>query len=510
MRLTLIDTTGIQAYVFGSNRLREILGASHLVDSATGKWINECAQSNGNINDGAACETVYCGGGNALLIFKDKASEESFIRVYSRKVLCDAPGLKIAIESIDFDWSKDAIGGKGNKLQELQQKMQKAKQSLPATNPLLGLSVTTQCRSTGLPANRIARVAGEDFPASHETLAKLDASHNAKERLNKLVPPGEIYHYPDDLDDLGRSHGEHSFIGIVHADGDGMGKRVKAVIENHSYSEASSNRAFIKKLSDFSTKLEKAATNALQKTINKLIGAIDGDEIKDEDISIKLKEETILPFRPIVFGGDDVTFVCDGRLGVSLAVEYMKEFEQETDTLMKEYEGKATACSGIALVKSHFPFSRAYELAEDLCKNAKNYKKKESLSSSCLDWHFAGSGLNSSLSVLRNREYQTAHGSLTLRPLSLNRSQPSWETVLNGIFAFRGEGWHGRRNKLKTLREVLRAGPDAVQEFITHYNENAPLPEIDPSISSWKTSGWHGHQCGYYDAIEMVDWHVNL
>jgi hypothetical protein len=32
-------------------------------------------------------------------------------------------------------------------------------------------------------------------------------------------------------------------------------------------------------------------------------------------------DKYLLPFRPIVFGGDDVTFICDGRLGLSLATQ---------------------------------------------------------------------------------------------------------------------------------------------------------------------------------------------
>jgi len=33
--LVIVDTTGIQSYIFGSNRLRENVGASFLVHAAT-------------------------------------------------------------------------------------------------------------------------------------------------------------------------------------------------------------------------------------------------------------------------------------------------------------------------------------------------------------------------------------------------------------------------------------------------------------------------------------------
>lgn len=38
MQLLILDTSQIQPYVFGSNRLRENIGASYLVAQATGQW----------------------------------------------------------------------------------------------------------------------------------------------------------------------------------------------------------------------------------------------------------------------------------------------------------------------------------------------------------------------------------------------------------------------------------------------------------------------------------------
>ena len=35
----------------------------------------------------------------------------------------------------------------------------------------------------------------------------------------------------------------------------------------------------------------------------------------------------IFPLRPIVFGGDDLTFVCHGRIGLALAARYLQYFE---------------------------------------------------------------------------------------------------------------------------------------------------------------------------------------
>jgi hypothetical protein len=64
-----------------------------------------------------------------------------------------------------------------------------------------------------------------------------------------------------------------------------------------------------------------------------------------------------------------------GRLGLTLAALYLKAFEAEKENIP---DGKdLTACAGIAIVKTHYPFARAYQLSEALCSNAKNFVRDE-------------------------------------------------------------------------------------------------------------------------------------
>lgn len=42
-----------------------------------------------------------------------------------------------------------------------------------------------------------------------------------------------------------------------------------------------------------------------------------------------------------------------------------------------------TVAAGVAIVKTHYPFARAYELSEALCKSAKRLSRDVST----LDWH---------------------------------------------------------------------------------------------------------------------------
>ena len=160
---TVIDTTGIQPYIFGSNRLRENIGASYLVAQATDEWV-KCAlrqifgenvyipptQPEKQIDrDNLGAELVYTGGGNAVILFKDRDCAVKFTRTLSEKVLKEAPVLKIVVaHSEPFEWGNKLSGIIDSLMKELERKKREYNPSVP----LLGLGVTASCLSTGLVA----------------------------------------------------------------------------------------------------------------------------------------------------------------------------------------------------------------------------------------------------------------------------------------------------------------------------------------------------------------------
>lgn len=114
---------------------------------------------------------------------------------------------------------------------------------------------------------------------------------------------------------------------------------------------------------------------------------------------------------PLVLGGDDLTVICDGRQALEFTHKFLCAFEDYTASerlgddlyrgIVPELAKKAlgqprlSACAGVAIVKRHFPFSLAYDLAADLIKEAKKVKSKihqpgkptEPWPSSALDFH---------------------------------------------------------------------------------------------------------------------------
>ncbi|NES18970.1 MAG: hypothetical protein F6K41_08585 [Symploca sp. SIO3E6] len=530
---TVIDTTGIQKYIFGSNRLKENVAGSYLVKLATDDWVKTCLTDLGNVyipkhNPGQAeprintdptiiAELIYSGGGNTFLLFQDTEDNyaRKFTQAWSKKVLVEAPGLNVEIAHQSFDWNqrllRDVIE---NDL--IQGKLDRQKRNPRPSAPLLGLGVTVNCISTGLVAVETREIDGQTRPISREVVKKLDQVHEANGELRKILfdprkprKRREQYDIPRDVDDLGRSENESSYIAVAHIDGNRMGKRFEDYGKRQS-----DNREFIIAMRKLSWGVSEANRKALEAVGSAVIKLID-----EEKFEIK---ENYLPFRPIVYGGDDVTFVCDGRLGLSLAVKFLEKFEEFTQDLPDE-KGKATACAGIAIVKTHYPFARSYALSEALCSQAKQWMKKETDNYekplfSALDWHIAASGLLGSIGEIRKREYLVQipeldqPASLTMRPMRSHPCKNQWRTwtgfakVVNDFNTH--QDWKECRNKVMALREVLRQGKQATEQFRQAYNLDS-LPAFPEANSVLAKEGWYDI-CGYFDAIEAMDFYTSL
>lgn len=516
MTIAAVDTTGIQNYIYGSNLLKHNVGASELVRRATQDWVYEELPGLGNTNvdaegfidDGVAIERddlsselVYAGGGNTVLIFQSTELAHEFARGLSRRVLLEAPGLQLIITSKEFDWKMEPLS---QMVKSILEKINRKKRDHVTSSSLMGLSVTADCQYTGLPAVDMDR---ESRRISAEVKAKEEIFDDAHDRLtNKLLLRG--YRIPKEFDDFGHTKGEFSYIGVIHIDGNEMGRRVAAIADAHPRPE--DNRRYIQEIRDFSRSVDHSAQEALIATYQQLISCINNGKISGE---IQITDRKI-PLRPIVMGGDDVTLVCNGRLALTVTEFYLRQI------VAKPLKGgkPISARAGVAVVKSHYPFSRAYALSEELVKSSKDYLNERRAPPhnerdlSAIDWHFAVSGAVLNLDQIRKREYNSGAGKLTMRPLRLRSDSPdwrSWENFANIVNEFRTKNeWVERRNKVKELNEILRNGPNAVEQFLTAYELSA-LPEV-PGYPGSARTGWIGDRCTCFDSIEALEFFVPL
>lgn len=543
MTLTIVDTTGIQDYIFGSNSLRHNVGASWLVHWATNDAVfAELRQlvgpsktnidANGNLNEQQmiekgqiTAELLYAGGGNALIVFQSLILAVDFTKRLTRRVLETAPGLQLAVTHLAFDWHKESLA---QKLDDLRAKANQKKGKRHHSMPLLGQAVTADCQYTGLPAV-LEDARDENRRVSAEVKAKLDHFQEAEKRLRKEV--GAMLRadltFTRDFNEIG-TLGESSYLAVVHIDGNGMGARFEQIAQAHQ--RPNQNRAYLSEIRRLSAKIKQIAQQALQNTVIELQHKIrpnaEGKLMLADKIPIHDEQ---LPFRPIVYGGDDVTFVCDGRLGLTLAAYYLEQMEQSLNsarhtTPKSEAGNKLYVRAGVAVVNNHYPFARAYELAEELAESAKTLIKEVSPTKyvSALDWHFAVNGLALGLETLRARDYRTPDGELTLRPILLRddsdaRTNPAlaWRTwnFFQGMVEnfIENDDWGERRSKTKAYGTALRAGPEAARQFLKaflppHIHLAAPPDEGDVAKSGWRK----GDRCVHFDAVEALDFFVVL
>ncbi len=523
--LTVVDTTGIQGFVFGANQLRQIVGASYLVDCATRDWavdalegmkrnsihLKEVSQPFGSERierDDLDAELIYAGGGNTVLLFKTLDLARAFTRKLTRRVLQDAPGLGVVVVHKEFAWNVP-LGGKGGIFFQTMQELARQKAHRVPPIPALGLGVTAECVYTSLPAVALdhGRLISTEAQAKQKagTWPNEKTASPADRRLQEFIANTDFF-APREFEELDQSPGEKSMLAVVHIDGNGMGKRIERLVGGHSTGNEA-NRECLDDLRAFSISVQTASRSALQSLVGHLL----------------LLDKT---FRPIVYGGDDITFVCDARLGLGLTVYYLRKLGEQTLADGSQLECRA----GVAMIPSHYPFARGYNLASELADSSKKIINRvkddfeqqqghvEGVSCTAIDWHMATSGLEQDLESIRQREYQVRAGKLYSRPLFVDvtlEGRPAVQLLPNMLrwrsfdaFAFAvrefqgGEDWEGRHNRMKALRETLRRGSDALRRFKVTYDVHWPSFHLPEDVQD---GGWWDERSLYYDAVEMAD-----
>jgi len=501
--LTAIDVLGVQRFIFLSNRLKDIVAGSWLVHWST------------SVQDGALSgalkgnkqNIILASGGNAILEFEDLESAKNFASQYTKSLYKEAPGLEVIL--VHYEYSS---GGLATALIKLQKELAKAKIAPPVSAPLLGLSVTATCRETGLSANGFA---SDDFnaPLSREILKRREKMKEANSRWAEFLQNPNL-EFPLELDDLGRSIGDTSLIGIVHIDGNGVGAKIQEWLENQ---EGEPDEKVRQRYREWSKALDDLGHKAFEAVVKRVLKALsinnDSPQINGypNELSFKLKkrkQKIQLPLRPIILGGDDLTFVCDGRLALDLAATALKVFREEEIPHL----GKITASAGVALVKVHDPFSRAYRLCEDLCSNAKRRLKEEDfVESDCaIDWHIGLPHPSETLENIRNSLYRLDRYELTGRPYFLNQGAKvrTWDWFERELLNFlRTSTWKEHRNKVKKLLELAHEGPEEMERKLKTWKAVFPQLKLPSEI---ETNGFFGGRTPLVDAVELLDIHLAL
>lgn len=466
--LVLLETSGNQAYIFGTNRLRDIIGASELVHRAGTRYVAEALEEvtqialdsddlgtalrrQAKIEDGAAAEVLVATSGKALLLFRCACTAKKFITAWSKRIVREAPGLDafgvIAPQKVDLSKPFGDEESIARAIYEAHRAYEAYRNRRPSPEARFQrLPFVEACRESRLPANTLTHktrsAQSETQPASLSRAAKIDARYSTaiQKRWTKLYDG--LKKWFDNPEEMEKSFGNLAWFGVVHADGNGLGQLFLAFGDYVEIpSGQSPGRAYINAYREFSLQIDDLGQQAFRKAAG----------IVKESKGVKV------PLVPIVVGGDDLTVLLDGQQAIDFAQSYIEAFcgltETAGDTMAKvlvKAKGslgakRLGACAGISITKPHFPFSVSYALAGDLTASAKEAKRKLSPAAAALDFHILYDSTAGSLDLIR-RQYDNNGLRLTSKPYVLSARGKE------------GDPWyrHHAHRRLKGALDALR------------------------------------------------------
>ena len=321
---------------------------------------------------------------------------------------------------------------------------------------------------------------------------------------------GDTYCFTDRLDELGHRKYEDSHIAIVHIDGNDMGqlfRKTKTLEETRLLSNS---------VREITMESFRELLKHMTSKFGDIENALGFDTEEKKRLLPKRKNRKVIPLRPIIIGGDDITFVCAGKLGIYLAKYFLQKFEElagKNEALNKlknslEFDS-LTACAGIAVTKTKYPFYHGYELAEQLCRNAKQERRKNSSSSSWLDFHIAYGGFSGTLEEIREFHYQVPRqGSLLFRPYRLE------DNTANDFYRFVENTKQIKKifpkSKLMQLREELTRGETASRTFHLEMSvRGRDFPDI-PNMPTKESLWGNDKKTPYFDMIELIEFYPSF
>ena len=368
---------GIQEYIYATNKLQEIIGASEIIDSL-GQKFNDKQESNGAIfgvfdelrANGLVEQILLNAAGNFRAIVDGKENLKKIVRDLPKKIMQNAYGITISQAAAPYNGNDY---GTASKELERKLKTQRNRPSLPLDMSINFMALAPKTARPIVKFDDVLDVSCDQKRKAHGRWAE-KRHKKYEEKCKKRIWSEESDEIPFlELKEFSEISNDKNKLAVIHADGNGLGVLVKNLTDEVK------NTGKLDVIANFSKALDNATKDAYENAIAKTEEVFGKDDLK---------------IKALILSGDDMTAVCDADIALEFTKNFIEEFEKETDKKKPDIKEKLTMCAGIAYCNEKFPFHYAVALAEELCGAAKKHSKdryvndaEQDIAPSCLMFH---------------------------------------------------------------------------------------------------------------------------
>lgn len=487
--LTSIDTVGLQSFVFGSQRLRDIVAASAAVSALL-------SEEGLRPHLGHAGTVHLAAGGNALVEHDDIDEARRFVARFTMNLAEQEPALGVSVVHVD--------AADQPTLRQLGSAQARRKLTRPPVAMQIGFGFTESCIESGRPAEDMAdfdgrrRATAGDILRRRQRLLPAPPEEAVAEARRSLDDPEVAVDWAWLVDDLAVGAPKPE-IAVVHLDGTGIGARIAGQVGLLS-------AAGIETLTLVSIELAEVfgslSTEAVVRTAGHGARRAAGGTY-------------VLPVRPVLQGGDDLTFVCRATLGVPLATKLLARLAATKPNMLEDDPIRAAA--GVAIGPVGSPLWALVDHAHALTAKAK--AGALAMQGWAYDWHVGLPG--DDIDHLRSAHLGVdapGHSSLTARPYVrgsqtadllaalLSASAPAGNSP-PGLGGIRSPWWRDHRTALRRLADLVRGGDGelAMAAACQHFERATGVDPAAHPGSAWRSLGWLAGRSVLLDAVELVD-----